>query len=87
MTASDPTAYAWWLASRASGITAFLLISCSVLLGRDGDEDPARARQAAPQPTASGHVVRPQAQQPPLSAVIAGAARPTENPRHAEVTS
>lgn len=33
MTAPDPTAHAWWLASRASGITAFLLISCSVLLG------------------------------------------------------
>jgi sulfoxide reductase heme-binding subunit YedZ len=25
--------YGWWLASRASGITAFLLVSCSVLLG------------------------------------------------------
>lgn len=33
MTAPDPTAYAWWLASRASGITAFLLVSCSVLIG------------------------------------------------------
>ncbi len=33
MTAPDPTAHAWWLASRASGITAFLLVSCSVLLG------------------------------------------------------
>ncbi len=33
MTAPDPTAHAWWLASRASGITAFLLVSCSVLIG------------------------------------------------------
>jgi sulfoxide reductase heme-binding subunit YedZ len=33
MTAPDLTAHAWWLASRASGITAFLLVSCSVLLG------------------------------------------------------
>lgn len=33
MTAPDPTAHAWWLASRASGITAFLLVSCSVLVG------------------------------------------------------
>ena len=33
MTAPDPTANAWWLASRASGITAFLLVACSVLLG------------------------------------------------------
>lgn len=33
MTAPDPTAHAWWLASRASGITAFLLISFSVLIG------------------------------------------------------
>jgi methionine sulfoxide reductase heme-binding subunit len=33
VTAPDPTAHAWWLASRASGITAFLLVSCSVLLG------------------------------------------------------
>jgi len=33
MTAPDPTAHAWWLASRASGITAFLLVACSVLLG------------------------------------------------------
>jgi len=33
MTAPDPTAHIWWLASRASGVTAFLLISLSVLLG------------------------------------------------------
>ena len=33
MTAPDPTAHAWWLASRASGITAFLLVACSVLIG------------------------------------------------------
>jgi sulfoxide reductase heme-binding subunit YedZ len=33
MTAPDPTAHAWWLASRASGITAFALVACSVLLG------------------------------------------------------
>lgn len=31
--APDLTAHVWWLASRASGITAFLLVSCSVLLG------------------------------------------------------
>jgi len=33
MTAPDPTAHAWWLASRASGVTAFVLVSCSVLIG------------------------------------------------------
>ena len=33
MTAPDPTAPAWWLARRASGVTAFLLVSCSVLIG------------------------------------------------------
>jgi methionine sulfoxide reductase heme-binding subunit len=33
MTAPDPTAHAWWLASRASGVTAFLLVACSVLIG------------------------------------------------------
>ncbi|MDX6690244.1 MAG: methionine sulfoxide reductase heme-binding subunit [Solirubrobacteraceae bacterium] len=33
MTGPDPTSHIWWLASRASGITAFLLISLSVLLG------------------------------------------------------
>jgi len=30
---TDPTEYAWWLAGRASGITAFLLVACSVMLG------------------------------------------------------
>ena len=30
---TDPTEYGWWLASRASGITAFVLVACSVLLG------------------------------------------------------
>jgi sulfoxide reductase heme-binding subunit YedZ len=29
----DPLDYGWWLASRASGITALLLVSCSVALG------------------------------------------------------
>jgi sulfoxide reductase heme-binding subunit YedZ len=33
MSANDPLAHGWWLVSRASGITAFLLVSCSVLLG------------------------------------------------------
>lgn len=33
MTAPNPIDYGWWLASRASGITAFLLVSCSVTLG------------------------------------------------------
>ncbi len=33
MSAPDPLNYGWWLASRAAGITAFLLVSCSVLLG------------------------------------------------------
>ena len=33
MSGPDPLRYGWWLASRASGITAFLLVSCSVLLG------------------------------------------------------
>jgi sulfoxide reductase heme-binding subunit YedZ len=33
MSARDPGDHIWWLASRASGITAFLLISLSVLLG------------------------------------------------------
>ena len=30
---ANPTEYGWWLASRASGITAFLLVACSVMLG------------------------------------------------------
>ncbi len=30
---TDPTEYGWWLASRASGITAFVLVACSVMLG------------------------------------------------------
>jgi len=33
MTAPDPTDHAWWLVSRASGVTAFLLVACSVLIG------------------------------------------------------
>jgi sulfoxide reductase heme-binding subunit YedZ len=33
MRTPDPLDYGWWLASRASGITAFLLVSCSVMLG------------------------------------------------------
>jgi methionine sulfoxide reductase heme-binding subunit len=33
MTAPDPSAHAWWLASRASGVTAFALVACSVLIG------------------------------------------------------
>jgi sulfoxide reductase heme-binding subunit YedZ len=33
MRAPDPLHYGWWLASRASGITAFLAVSCSVALG------------------------------------------------------
>jgi sulfoxide reductase heme-binding subunit YedZ len=33
MRTPDPLQYGWWLASRASGITAFLLVSCSVALG------------------------------------------------------
>lgn len=33
MRTPDPLHYGWWLASRASGITAFLLVSCSVALG------------------------------------------------------
>ena len=48
MTAPDPTAHAWWLASRASGITAFLLISCSVLLGLAMATKVLRGRVKAP---------------------------------------
>jgi sulfoxide reductase heme-binding subunit YedZ len=33
MTAGALAGHGWWLASRASGITAFLLVSCSVVLG------------------------------------------------------
>jgi methionine sulfoxide reductase heme-binding subunit len=33
MTGRDPMEYAWWLASRASGIVALALISLSVMLG------------------------------------------------------
>ena len=33
MTGRDPMEYAWWLASRASGIVALSLISLSVMLG------------------------------------------------------
>ena len=33
MTGRDPMEYAWWLASRASGIVALSLISLSVILG------------------------------------------------------
>lgn len=29
----DPLHYGWWLASRASGVVALLLVTCSVLLG------------------------------------------------------
>ena len=31
--APDPAEYGWWLASRASGLVALALITCSVLLG------------------------------------------------------
>ena len=33
MTGRDPMEYAWWLASRASGIVALALVSLSVMLG------------------------------------------------------
>jgi len=33
MTPPDPLHYGWWLASRASGVVALLLVTCSVLLG------------------------------------------------------
>lgn len=33
MRGPDPLQYGWWIASRASGITAFLLVACSVVLG------------------------------------------------------
>ena len=33
MTGYDPLHYGWWLASRASGVTAFILASISVILG------------------------------------------------------
>ena len=48
MTAPDPTAHAWWLASRASGITAFLLVSCSVLIGLAMATKMLRGRVKAP---------------------------------------
>ena len=33
MTEPDPSNYAWWLAARAAGIVAFLLIASAVILG------------------------------------------------------
>jgi methionine sulfoxide reductase heme-binding subunit len=48
MTAPDPTAHAWWLASRASGITAFLLVACSVVLGLAMATKILRGRVTAP---------------------------------------
>lgn len=33
MTGPDPTEYGWWLASRAAGVTAWLLFSIAVLAG------------------------------------------------------
>lgn len=33
MAERDPSAYAWWLASRAAGIVAFVLIASAVMLG------------------------------------------------------
>jgi sulfoxide reductase heme-binding subunit YedZ len=49
MTTIDPVHYGWWLASRAAGVTAMLLVTASVILGlmmagrvRSG---PGRARQ------------------------------------------
>jgi len=33
MRTTDLAGHGWWLASRASGVTAFVLVSCSVLLG------------------------------------------------------
>lgn len=48
MTAPDPTAHAWWLASRASGITAFLLVACSVLIGLAMATKIVRGRVRAP---------------------------------------
>lgn len=33
MRTPDPLDYGWWLASRAAGVTAFLLVACSVALG------------------------------------------------------
>jgi sulfoxide reductase heme-binding subunit YedZ len=33
MTGPDPAQYGWWLASRASGVVALALVTCSVALG------------------------------------------------------
>jgi len=48
MTAPDPTAHAWWLASRASGVTAFVLVACSVLIGLAMATKVLRGRVKAP---------------------------------------
>jgi sulfoxide reductase heme-binding subunit YedZ len=48
MTAPDPTAHAWWLVSRASGVTAFLLVACSVLVGLAMATKVLRGRVRAP---------------------------------------
>ncbi len=48
MRAPDPLNYGWWLASRASGITAFLAVSCSVALGLTMATKVLRGRVRAP---------------------------------------
>jgi sulfoxide reductase heme-binding subunit YedZ len=48
MSGPDPLDYGWWLASRASGITAFLAVSCSVALGLAMATKVLRGRVKAP---------------------------------------
>ena len=48
MTGPDPLDHIWWLASRASGITAFLAVSCSVMLGLAMATKVLRGRVKAP---------------------------------------
>jgi sulfoxide reductase heme-binding subunit YedZ len=48
MSGPDPLDYGWWLASRASGITAFLAVSCSVALGLAMATKVLRGRVQAP---------------------------------------
>ena len=48
MTGPDPTHYFWWLASRASGVVALLLVTASVGIGLTMASKIVRRRGLAP---------------------------------------